>query len=212
MSQHSIVLLGGGGHCHSVIESIEKSGEFVIAGILAPLPHTGEKVSGYPVIGTDDDIPRLAALGHAFLITVGHIRNSMPRQKLFELLKSMDTSIATVIDPTAVVSERAEIGEGTVILRHAFVNAGVKTGNNCIVNTGAMVEHDSIIGNHVHISTGAIVNGDCTIGDHCFIGSGAIISNNLNICANTLVGAGTVVLKSITRPGIYLGNPAQFIK
>jgi len=212
MSQISIVLLGGGGHCHSVIESIEKSGEFRIEGISEPSPHTGATVCGYPVMATDDDIPRLAELGHAFLITIGHIRNPLPRQKLFELLKSLNANIVKVIDPTAVVSERAVIGEGTVILRHAFVNAGAEIGSNCIINTGAMVEHDSKIGNHVHISTGAIVNGDCTIGDKCFIGSGAIISNNLSICENTMVGAGAVVLNSITKSGTYLGNPASFIK
>lgn len=212
MSQISIVLLGGGGHCHSVIESIEKSGEFLIEGISVPLPHMAAKVCGYPVIASDDDIPRLVALGYGFLITIGQIRNPVPRQRLFELLKSLNASIVKVIDPTAVVSERAVIGEGTVILRHAFVNAGAEIGNNCIINTGAIVEHDTRIGNHVHISTGAIVNGDCTIGDNCFIGSGAIISNNMGICENTLVGAGAVVLKPINQPGTYLGNPARLIK
>jgi sugar O-acyltransferase (sialic acid O-acetyltransferase NeuD family) len=212
MDKINLVLLGGGGHCHSVIESIEQTGKFNIAGILEPFPGKGEFINGYPVIGTDDDIPGLVSQGMSFLITVGHIKNPVPRQKLFELLKLHNAPIETITDPSAVVSSRSHIGEGSVILRNAFVNSGASIGNNCIINTGAIVEHDAHIGNFVHISTGSIVNGDCTIGDNCFIGSGAVLSNNISICSDTLIGAGTVVLKSIAEPGIYLGNPAQHIK
>ena len=212
MNKINLVLLGGGGHCHSVIESIEQSENYSIAGILEPPPIIGELISGYPVIGTDDAIPELVAKGMSFIVTVGHIKNPSPRRKLFDLLKSHKATIVTIIDPTAAVSRRALIGDGTVVLRHAFVNAGTRIGHNCIINTGAMVEHDSNIGNHVHISTGAIVNGDCTIGDNCFIGSGAVLSNNISICSDVIIGAGSVVLRSVKEPGTYMGNPARLIK
>lgn len=212
MEKINLVLLGGGGHCLSVIESIEQTGKYNIAGILEPFPGKGEFINGYPVIGTDDDIPELVARGMSFLVTVGHIKTPVPRQKLFELLKLHKAPIASIIDPAAVVSSRSKIGEGSVILRNAFINSGASIGNNCIINTGAIIEHDARIGSFVHVSTGTIVNGECTIGDSCFIGSGAVLANNISICADTLIGAGTVVLKSIAEPGIYLGNPAQHIK
>jgi sugar O-acyltransferase (sialic acid O-acetyltransferase NeuD family) len=212
MDKINLILLGGGGHCHSVIESIEHAGKFNIAGILEPPPLKGEYISGYPVIGTDDEIPELVSRGYSFHVTVGHIKNPLPRRKLFELLKKHMAPIVTVIDPSAVVSERAQIGEGTVVLRQAFVNSGASIGYNCIINTGAIIEHDARIGHYVHVSTGAIVNGDCTIGDNCFIGSGAILSNNITICADVLIGAGAVVLRSVNEPGIYHGNPARLLK
>ncbi len=212
MNRINLVLLGGGGHCHSVIESIEQCENFSIAGILEPPPNKVELISGYPVIGTDDAIPELVAKGMSFFITVGHIKNPLPRRKLFDLLKRNNAPVVSIIDPAASVSKRSVIGEGTVILRHAFVNAGARIGHNCIINTGAMVEHDSIVGNHTHISTGAIVNGDCTVGDNCFIGSGAVLSNNISICSDVIIGAGSVVLWSLTEPGTYLGNPARLIK
>ena len=207
-----LVLLGGGGHCKSVIESIELEGNYTIAGISEQPSRKGEKISGYNVFTTDDEIEVLAKEGYSFLITVGQIRNPMPRKLLFEKLKSCNAKIATITDPTAVVSPRSVIGEGSVVLRHTFVNAGAVIGTNCIINTSAIVEHDSIIGNNVHISTRAIVNGDCKIGDNCFIGSGAIIINGVSICSDTLIGASAVVFRSITKPGTYMGNPARMVK
>ncbi|MFH1121132.1 MAG: acetyltransferase [Bacteroidota bacterium] len=212
MDNINLVLLGGGGHCHSVIESIEQSGKFTIAGILEPPPSKEKIINGYPVIGTDDAIPELVLQGMSFLITVGHIKSPDPRKKLFGLLLNHHATLATIIDPRAVVSKRAVLGLGTVVLRHAFINSGAVIGNNCIINTGAIVEHDAVIGDHVHVSTGAIVNGDCKIGDNCFIGSGTILSNNITICSDVLIGAGSLVFRSVSEPGVYIGNPARLIK
>ncbi|MDY0341950.1 MAG: acetyltransferase [Lentimicrobium sp.] len=206
-----LILLGGGGHCRSVIEAIEHSGDHEIAGILDPDAQAGQTVCGYPVLGNDTLIPTLHQSGHSFIITIGQIKNAAPRIALFDLLQSLNANILTIIDRKAVVSNRSSIGKGTVILRHTFINSNVTIGNNNIINTGAIVEHDSTTGNHVHISTGAIVNGNCNIGNRCFIGTGAIILNNISIADDVLVGAGAVVLRSITKPGVYHGNPARII-
>jgi len=34
----------------------------------------------------------------------------------------------------------------------------------------------------------------------------------VNICDNVVIGAGSVVTKDITKPGIYAGNPAKFLR
>jgi hypothetical protein len=44
-----IILVGGGGHCHSCIDVIEQEGKFEIAGIVDAIKG-GEKVLGYPVL------------------------------------------------------------------------------------------------------------------------------------------------------------------
>ncbi|MBV2246892.1 MAG: acetyltransferase [Lentimicrobium sp.] len=206
-----LILLGGGGHCRSVIEAIEHSGKLKIAGILDPGAEAGQTICDYPILGTDALIPSLHQSGHAFIITIGQIKNPAPRIALFDLLQSLNADILTITDRKAVVSGRSTIGKGTVVLRHTFINSNVTLGNNNIINTGAIVEHDSTTGDHVHISTGAIVNGNCHIGNRCFIGTGAIILNNITIADDVLVGAGAVVLRNITKPGIYHGNPARII-
>ena len=202
-----LILIGGGGHCKSVIEVAESAG-YEIKGILDMPDEVGKEVlPGHKVIGTDDEIP-LYVEECDFVITVGFIKNTALRIKLYNKVKTAGGRLATIIASTAHVSKYAELGEGTVIMHHAFVNAGAKIGDNCIINTFVNIEHDAVVGNQCHISTGTMVNGECKIGENCFIGSQSVCANCIEIASDIIVGAGSVVRKSIRMKGIYAGNPA----
>ena len=203
----SLILIGGGGHCKSVIEVAESAG-YEIKGILDMPDKVGKEVlPGHKVIGTDDEIPQYVEECD-FIITVGFIKNPALRIKLYNKVKAAGGRLATIIASTAHVSKYAELGEGTVIMHHAFVNAGAKIGDNCIINTFVNIEHDAEVGNQCHISTGTMVNGECKIGENCFIGSQSVCANCIEIASDIIVGAGSVVRKSIRVKGIYAGNPA----
>ena len=203
----SLILIGGGGHCKSVIEVAESAG-YEIKGILDMPDEVGKEVlPGHKVIGTDDEIPQYVEECD-FVITVGFIKNPALRIKLYNKVKAAGGRLATIIASTAHVSKYAELGEGTVIMHHAFVNAGAKIGDNCIINTFVNIEHDAEVGNQCHISTGTMVNGECKIGENCFIGSQSVCANCIEIASDIIVGAGSVVRKSICVKGIYAGNPA----
>ena len=202
-----LILIGGGGHCKSVIEVAESAG-YEIKGILDMPDEVGKDVlPGHKVIGTDDEIPQYVEECD-FIITVGFIKNPALRIKLYNKVKAAGGRLATIIASTAHVSKYAELGEGTVIMHHAFVNAGAKIGDNCIINTFVNIEHDAVVGNQCHISTGTMVNGECKIGENCFIGSQSVCANCIEIASDIIVGAGSVVRKSIRMKGIYAGNPA----
>lgn len=202
-----LILIGGGGHCKSVIEVAESTG-YEIKGILDMPDEVGKEVlPGHKVIGTDDEIPQYVEECD-FVITVGFIKNPALRIKLYNKVKAAGGRLATIIASTAYVSKYAELGEGTVIMHHAFVNAGAKIGDNCIINTFVNIEHDVEVGNQCHISTGTMVNGECKIGENCFIGSQSVCANCIEIASDIIVGAGSVVRKSIRVKGIYAGNPA----
>lgn len=203
----SLILIGGGGHCKSVIEVAESAG-YEIKGILDMPDEVGKEVlPGHKVIGTDDEIPQYVEECD-FIITVGFIKNPALRIKLYNKVKAAGGRLATIIASTAHVSKYAELGEGTVIMHQAFVNAGAKIGDNCIINTFVNIEHDAEVGNQCHISTGTMVNGECKIGKNCFIGSQSVCANCIEIASDIIVGAGSVVRKSIRVKGIYAGNPA----
>lgn len=202
-----LILIGGGGHCKSVIEVAESAG-YEIKGILDMPDEVGKEVlPGHKVIGTDDEIPQYVEECD-FIITVGFIKNPALRIKLYNKVKAAGGRLATIIASTAHVSKYAELGEGTVIMHHAFVNAGAKIGDNCIINTFVNIEHDAEVGNQCHISTGTMVNGECKIGENCFIGSQSVCANCIEIASDIIVGAGSVVRKSIRVKGIYAGNSA----
>lgn len=201
-----LMLIGGGGHCQSVIEVAESCGR-TIRGILDVPTEVGKEVLGYPVIGTDDEIANYAD-SCEFVITVGFIKDSSLRVKLYNRALENGGKLATLVASTAYVSRHARLGQGTVVMHHAFVNAGAEVGENVILNTCCNIEHGVHIGSQCHVSTGVMVNGDCRIGDNCFIGSQSVLANGVSVCNDVLVGAGSFVRKSIIRPGVYSGNPA----
>lgn len=207
MPARPLILVGAGGHCRSVISAARAAGREV-AGILdRPGPET--EVLGVPVVGTDDDMARLAP-DHEFLITLGNVGLPVHRQRLAMALCTAGAPLAApLIAASAVVCPSARIGLGTVVLNQAVVNAAARVGENCIINTGAIIEHDAEIADFVHVSTGAVVNGGARIGQGCMIGSGAVILQGISICPGTIIGAGAVVTRSITDPGTYAGVPAR---
>jgi UDP-3-O-[3-hydroxymyristoyl] glucosamine N-acyltransferase len=69
-----------------------------------------------------------------------------------------------------------------------------------------------VIGDYVTFSPGVNVSGNVNIGDNCYIGTNAVIREKINICSDVVIGAGGVVVKDITEPGVYVGNPVKKIK
>ena len=204
--EKNLILIGGGGHCKSVIEVAESAG-YNILGILDRPEEVDKKVLAYDVIGVDDDIPNYVDKAE-FVITIGFIKNPALRIKLYNKVLEAGGKLATLIASTAYVSKYAKIGQGTVIMHQAFVNAGAEIGENVIINTLANIEHDACIGNQCHISTGAMINGDCKVGANSFIGSQSVLANAISVCPDAVIGAGSFVRKSIVQAGIYSGNPA----
>lgn len=202
----NLILVGGGGHCKSVIDVAESAG-YKILGILDMPEDVGKQVLDYKVIGTDDDIPHYVDKAE-FIITVGFIKNPAIRIKIYNRIKEAGGKLATIVASTARVSRHASLGEGTVVMHQAFVNAGAQIGANCIINTFCNIEHDAHVGDQCHISTGTMVNGDCKIGERVFVGSQSVLANGVTIGDDIIVGAASFVRKSIFKKGIYSGNPA----
>lgn len=193
MPTKPLILLGGGGHCKSVIDVAESAG-YTILGVLDKPELVGTKVLGYEIIGTDDDIPLYVDKAE-FLITVGQIKSPAIRKKLALLVMRAGGKFATVIASDAYVSKYAQIGKGTVVMHKAIVNADACIGEHCIINTMANIEHEVQIGGFCHVSTGVMVNGNCVIGDEVFIGSGSVLYNGISVVNNAIIPAGSIVRK-----------------
>lgn len=204
-----LILIGGGGHCKSCIDVIEQEAKYEIVGIIDLPEKKGEKISGYEVIGNDNEYEKFIQLGYDFLVTVGQIKTASVRKQIFEKLKSQKAKIATIISPLAYVSKNASVNQGTIIMHKAFVNSGAQVGENCILNTACVIEHDVEVREHCHVSTSSVINGDCKIGNETFIGSNSTILNQINIGSNVVVGAGSVVIHNITDNSTIVGVPAK---
>ncbi|GAB4284954.1 MAG: acetyltransferase [Marinilabiliales bacterium] len=213
MKKEQIILIGGGGHCKSCIDVIEAEGKYQIAGIVDVPERIGQKILGYEIIASDEMIPELSKEYINFFITIGQIKPNRLRKNIVSVLEQYHVNFPVIISPTAVVSNRAQIGEGTIVMHQAVVNTNAVIGRHNIINTAAIVEHDVKSGDFCHISINATIGGSAKIGDNCFIGGGAFLFNNILLMNDIVVGAGSVVNRSYNENGILLkGNPAKSIK
>lgn len=188
-----IILVGGGGHCVSCIDVIEQAGKFQIAGIVDAIKST-DQVMGYPVLGSDDDLPSLRKIYKYAFVTIGQIKTPLIRMKLYDRLMLLDFNLPCIISPRAYVSKYAVVRNGSIVMHDALINAKAEIGSNCIINTKALIEHNSKIGSHCHISTGAIINGDVKVGQGVFIGSNAVVRESAQINENFFVRSGSIFL------------------
>lgn len=114
------------------------------------------------------------------------------------------------VGPFVEIQKDVKIGKRTKIQSHTFICELVIIGDDCFIGHGVMFINDLF-------QKGGPAQGDkklwksTTIGNNVSIGSNATILP-VDICDCVVIGAGAVVTKSISRPGIYVGNPAQFIK
>lgn len=193
-----IFLIGGGGHCHSCIDVIEAEDIYQIKGIILPTLKNTKPILGYPVIGTDEDLPKLLKKNSNIVICIGHMKNFKIRKNFFELLKKYGASLPVIKSPHAYCSHHSTLGDGSILMHASIVNSNVQVGANCIINSKSLIEHDVKIEDHCHISTGAIINGGVKIGEGSFVGSGAIIKEGVEIGKHVIIGAGQTILKNIS--------------
>ena len=206
-----VIGLGAGGHAKVVIEALQLTGGFDLAGMLDPKPEMADqRVLSVPVIGDDSMLPDLYTQGvrHAF-IGLGGTGDNGPRTALYNKAASHGFDVISTIHPKAVISRSAKIGTGFTALAGAIVNAAASLGENVLVNTGAIVEHDCVIGDHVHIATGARLASTVTVGDGAHVGAGATIRQRIKIGAGALVGAGAVVVNDVPAGTVVVGVPAK---
>jgi sugar O-acyltransferase (sialic acid O-acetyltransferase NeuD family) len=186
-----IILIGGGGHCKSCIDVIERENKFIIAGIVDQCTSV-ENLLGYPLLGCDDDLIKLRASYDYAHISVGQIKSPAIRIRLFDNAKSLGFKMPVIISSRAYVSKHAKIGEGTIVMHDALVNTSATVGRNCIINTKALIEHDAVIEDHCHISTGAIINGGVDVKQGTFVGSNAVTKESIQTKDNDFIKAGSI--------------------
>jgi sugar O-acyltransferase (sialic acid O-acetyltransferase NeuD family) len=187
----NILLIGGGGHCKSVIDVIELENKYSIAGLIDKKELIGTKVLNYEIVGCDEDLEKLYSKYKYAIVTVGHIKSNILRIKLFEKIRNIGYKLPTIISPLAYVSKYASISDGTIIMHNALVNSNSKIGKNCIINTKSLIEHDVIIEDNCHISTCAIINGGSIVRENTFVGSNSVSKESMEVSG--FIKAGSLI-------------------
>ena len=213
MAEGKLLLVGGGGHCRSVLDCVLRSGAYDAVGIVERDGAPETAVLGVPVVGHDADLPRLRSEGwQSAAVTLGSVGDPSRRRALFEQLKALGFALPVLTDPSAVVSAHAEISEGVFLGKRTVVNAGVEIGACAIVNTGAVVEHDCRIGAFCHISPDAVLCGAVEVEENAHVGAGAVVIQGVRIGRGAIVGAGAVILHDVPAGCAVVGNPGRILE
>lgn len=205
-----LILIGGGGHCASVIDSVMALGAWNLVGVVDSVLQVGTSVLGVPVVGDDEALAKLRDSGvcHA-AITVGSTGDCGTRVRLAALAQKAGFLLPCIVDGTATVSRFADISDGAWIGKHAIVNARSRVGFCSIVNTGSVVEHDATVGEFAHVSVGAVLCGGSSVGAGGHVGPGAIVVQGVRVGEHAVVGAGGVVLTDVPNHTRVAGIPAR---
>ncbi|MBI9066037.1 MAG: NeuD/PglB/VioB family sugar acetyltransferase [Salinivirgaceae bacterium] len=209
----NIVLFGGGVHASYCIDIIKKEGKYNIVGIIDSINNIGEEISGYSIIGRQEEINILIDKFNidAGVITIG---DNWSRKVVFDCIKQKSPKFKFVnaIHPSTIIGMNVKLGVGIVIMAGCIINPNSIIGDFCFFATGAQIEHDNCIGDFASISAGSITGGKVKLGKFSAITLGVTVMDRLSIGENTVVGAGSLVTKDIADNVLAYGIPAKIIR
>ncbi len=210
-TRKKLLMIGGGGHCKSVLDCVLESSIYSDVAIVDY--DSSLNTMGVRVIGDDNDLFDLHKNGwtDAF-ISVGSVEPAILRQKLYRMVKEIGFYVPSIVDDTAVIAKEVKMAEGVFVGKKSVINAGTNAGVCSIFNTGCIVEHDCYIGDFAHVSPGAVLCGNVKIGNNSHIGAGSVIRQGITVGEKSMVGAGSVVVKDVKDSVKAYGNPCKEVE
>jgi sugar O-acyltransferase (sialic acid O-acetyltransferase NeuD family) len=133
------------------------------------------------------------------------------KAKYIEIIRNKGGHFMTLIHPTAIVYDTAEIGEGVVVSPYCIISANVKIEEFTTMQSFCNFGHDAHIGKFCSIESYAFLGGFAQIGDYVTLHTRTTILPRVKVGDNAIVGAGSVAIKNVN-PGITVfGIPAREI-
>jgi sugar O-acyltransferase (sialic acid O-acetyltransferase NeuD family) len=208
-----IVIVGSRGHAKVVIDIVEQEGKYRIAGLIDAYRNVGERTLDYRVLGSEDDLPRLAA-EYDLQGTIIAIGDNLVRSKVAAKVKACCPQLPFVnaIHPRATIGCGTTVGAGSVVMAGAVVNPDCRVGQFCILNTNSSLDHDSVMDEFSSLAPGAITGGNCRIGRYSAISIGAVLRHGTTVGEHSIVGAGATVLEDVEPYSVAYGTPAKKVR
>jgi len=140
-----------------------------------------------------------------------------------------------VVGNNVEIKSHTELKPHTIIGDDCYIDSGVKTSGECWIGDNVTLRYDAIIAkgtvieDHVFVSPQLMTEnlnhrGEPKGGAHIgtgewnheteyrvFIGTNITLAAGIEICSGTIIGSKANVRKSITEPGVYIGNPARLL-
>lgn len=197
-----VYLYGASGHAKVIVETLELE-QKVIGGLIDSNPAITSLLEYpvYPKLPDSFDVKK-----DSLIVSIGG--NAIRRK----IVNQLSTLFSTSVHPSANVSKRATIEEGTVVMAGVTINAACTIGKHVILNTNCSVDHDCVMGDFVHVSPNVALAGDVSVGEGTHIGIGACVIQGIKIGKWATIGAGAILIKDVPDYAVVVGNPGEIIK
>jgi sugar O-acyltransferase (sialic acid O-acetyltransferase NeuD family) len=208
-----IVIIGSRGHAKVIIDIVEKQNIFSIVGLIDSNRAVGEDTFGYPILGSEDDLPSLISAQNieGCIIAVG---DNWKRKLVLDKLNSITNAVefVTAIHPSAQIGKNVTIGNGSVIMAGVIINSDANIGKFNIVNTKASIGHDCLLGDFASLAPNVTLGGNVRIGNYSAISISSTLIHSITVGEHSVVGAGSVVLDDIDNLKLSFGVPAKVVR
>ncbi len=203
MHTKTLKIIGCGGQGKVVIDALSLCAENYCIQLLDDNPELlHKKINGFIVESSSDCLSIFKGCVH---IALGDNHHRMSLSKKIH----PDACWLTICHPAAVISNSAQIAEGSFIAARAILGPYSEVGAGCIINHGAVVDHDVKIGACSHIAPNSVLGGQVRIGKNVLIGSGAVVLPGITIADNAIIGSGAVVVRDVMEYQTVKGVPAR---
>lgn len=146
--QVGLIILGAGSHGAEVKEIAK------MLRVFGRIDYLDDDTSKEGVIGTWQDAAKFRESYGCAIVAVG---NRKLRELWLSRLTEMGYVIPTLVHPTAVISESAQIGARTVVCANATIGTNAKLGVGCIISSSVTVARGATVEDWSHIDTSGIV-------------------------------------------------------
>ena len=212
-----LVILGGHGNgtvvASTVLDINKQAPQWQLLGWLNDFE--SKPINGLPVLGKiertavaellkDPDVHFFYALislkmNHRFLSKLTNL--GIPRERF-----------ATLVHPTAVVSDHAELGYGTCIQPFVSVGPNVTVGDHVQIYAQSLLGHGAILKNYAYVANNACIGAHVVLEEGAYLGTNCSTLESITLGAWSVTGIGSVVIRDVEPYCTVVGNPARIIK
>jgi sugar O-acyltransferase (sialic acid O-acetyltransferase NeuD family) len=209
-----LVLVGGGGTSSDVlllIEAINRvSLRYEVAGLLDDAIPEGTLRFGIPVLGP---IASWKSLEKVWLIDcLGSPRSYLKRERLLNRHGMIAANFETLIHPSAIIADDAQIGQGSIIYPNVVALSNVRIGQHVTILSGTVLNHDVEVGDWSILGSGVMLSGAVKVARACYLGTSCSVREAVNIKEGSLVGMGAAVTANVAANVVVAGVPAKFLR
>tara|TARA_B100001248_G_scaffold262240_1_gene256914 strand:- start:2010 stop:2618 length:609 start_codon:yes stop_codon:yes gene_type:complete len=126
------------------------------------------------------------------------ISDPIKKSKIFNhlSLKKKIKLFPPLISLSATIKKKVKIGNGSIIMDHAYIGENVNIKENCSIGVSTLISHDVKINSCSEVSHKSKIAGNVNIGKKCFLGLGSIVTQNLKLSDGCFIGAGVLIKKN----------------